>query len=162
MRRARLTTDHGDDTTARHCARALEPDNTDEMSSRTEGTEVVTTIERTDTAGVRSTLDDYLRNLQLAARLVDDSTPGDGRSDDSTPGDGRSYDSTPGDGRSDDSTPGDGRPDDSTPGDGRSDDSTPSDADRRRSTRTDGDADESTRNDTSSTRQTDTEHDTNE
>jgi tRNA threonylcarbamoyladenosine modification (KEOPS) complex Pcc1 subunit len=74
MRRARLTTDHGDDTTARHCARALEPDNTDEMSSRTEGTEVVTTIERTDTAGVRSTLDDYLRNLQLAARLVDDST----------------------------------------------------------------------------------------
>jgi tRNA threonylcarbamoyladenosine modification (KEOPS) complex Pcc1 subunit len=122
MRRARLTTDHGDDTTARHCARALEPDNTDEMRSRTEGTEVVTTIERTDTAGVHSTLDDYLRNLQLAARLVDDSTPGDGRPDDSTP----------------------------------------SDADRRRSTRTDGDADESTRNDTSSTRQTDTEHDTNE
>lgn len=122
MRRARLTTDHGDDTTARHCARALEPDNTDEMRSRTEGTEVVTTIERTDTAGVHSTLDDYLRNLQLAARLVDDSTPGDGRSDDSTP----------------------------------------SDADRRRSTRTDGDADESTHNDTSSTRQTDTEHDTNE
>jgi tRNA threonylcarbamoyladenosine modification (KEOPS) complex Pcc1 subunit len=142
MRRARLTTDHGDDTTARHCARALEPDNTDEMRSRTEGTEVVTTIERTDTAGVHSTLDDYLRNLQLAARLVDDSTPGDGRPDDSTPGDGR--------------------PDDSTPGDGRSDDSTPSDADRRRSTRTDGDADESTHNDTSSTRQTDTEHDTNE
>jgi tRNA threonylcarbamoyladenosine modification (KEOPS) complex Pcc1 subunit len=122
MRRARLTTDHGDDTTARHCARALEPDNTDEMRSRTEGTEVVTTIERTDTAGVHSTLDDYLRNLQLAARLVDDSTPGDGRPDDSTP----------------------------------------SDADRRRSTRTDGDADESTHNDTSSTRQTDTEHDTNE
>lgn len=122
MRRARLTTDHGDDTTARHCARALEPDNTDEMRSRTEGTELVTTIERTDTAGVHSTLDDYLRNLQLAARLVDDSTPGDGRPDDSTP----------------------------------------SDADRRRSTRTDGDADESTHNDTSSTRQTDTEHDTNE
>lgn len=122
MRRARLTTDHGDDTTARHCVRALEPDNTDEMRSRTEGTEVVTTIERTDTAGVHSTLDDYLRNLQLAARLVDDSTPGDGRPDDSTP----------------------------------------SDADRRRSTRTDGDADESTHNDTSSTRQTDTEHDTNE
>jgi len=132
MRRAQLTTDHGDDTTAQRCARALAPDNTDELSSHAEESDVVTTIERTDTAGVHSTLEDYLRNLQLAARLADDSTPSDDRQDDSTPSDGGSEDPMP------------------------------SDADRRRSTRTDGDADESTHDDTSSTRQTDTEHDTHE
>lgn len=104
MRRARLTTDHGDETTAQHCARSLAPDNTDEMRSRTEGTEVVTSIERTDTAGLHSTLDDYLRNLQLAARLAEDSTSSDGERGDSTPGDADRRRSTRTEGDADEST----------------------------------------------------------
>lgn len=59
-------------------AAALQPDNTAEMATRVEAGQVVTSIERKTTGGLRSTLDDYLVNLSVADRLTvetHDSTP---------------------------------------------------------------------------------------
>ncbi|MFB6074621.1 MAG: KEOPS complex subunit Pcc1 [Haloarculaceae archaeon] len=74
MRRARLRTTHGDTATAERIAAALAPDNTAEMDTRVEGDAVVTTVERGTTGGLQSTVDDYVVNLRVAARLADDAS----------------------------------------------------------------------------------------
>jgi hypothetical protein len=67
MNRATITTAHGDAATI---AAALGPDNTDEMATTVEDGHVVTRIERETTAGVQSTADDYLVNLQVATAVA--------------------------------------------------------------------------------------------
>jgi tRNA threonylcarbamoyladenosine modification (KEOPS) complex Pcc1 subunit len=59
----------------------VRPDNTAELTTRVEDGTVVTAIERETTSGLRSTLDDYLVNLQVAhettaepTRPTDDTT----------------------------------------------------------------------------------------
>lgn len=69
-RRARIETSHGDSETAAMLARALTPDNTAEMDTRVEEERVVTTITRGTTGSLHSTVDDYVRNLQLGVQLV--------------------------------------------------------------------------------------------
>jgi hypothetical protein len=69
VRRARLRTRHDRPEAV---ARALTPDNTDQMETTVEAGTVVTTIERPTTGGLRTTADDYLTNLQVAAGLTDD------------------------------------------------------------------------------------------
>jgi hypothetical protein len=59
-----IRTRHGDPETV---AAALRPDDTDAMRTATDGGAVVTTIERGAAAGLRSTADDYLVNLIVAA-----------------------------------------------------------------------------------------------
>ncbi|ELY94881.1 hypothetical protein C482_17438 [Natrialba chahannaoensis JCM 10990] len=51
-------------------ARALRPDNTDEMETVTDGDSVVTRIERESTSGLHSTVDDYVVNLEVAVDVV--------------------------------------------------------------------------------------------
>lgn len=51
-------------------AAALRPDNTPEMTTRVDDGVVETTIERETTGGLRSTVDDYVVNLSVAARIV--------------------------------------------------------------------------------------------
>jgi hypothetical protein len=51
-------------------ARAVTPDNTDEMETVVENGRLVTRIERDTTGGLQSTVDDYLVNLDVAARVV--------------------------------------------------------------------------------------------
>lgn len=67
-RRSTIESTHDDPETV---AAALRPDNTVEMTTRVEGDRVVTTIERGDTAGLHSTVDDYLVNLAVADRAVE-------------------------------------------------------------------------------------------
>jgi hypothetical protein len=55
-------------------AAALDPDNTDEMSTRVEAGAVVTTIERGSTSSLRTTADDYVANLTGAQRTTDTTT----------------------------------------------------------------------------------------
>jgi hypothetical protein len=74
-RRARIETDHGDEDTAAAVAAALAPDNTAAIESRADGSTVVTTVERENTGGLQSTVDDYVVNLQVAAQLT--TTDGD-------------------------------------------------------------------------------------
>jgi len=69
--RATLRTTHAAPETV---AAALEPDNTDEMSTRTEDGRVVTTVARDSPAGLRSTVDDYVVNLQVADGIADEHT----------------------------------------------------------------------------------------
>lgn len=71
MKRATITSDFGDERTATAVAAAVRPDNTAEMSTRVTGATVETTIERETTGGLRSTADDYVVNLQVAAQLFD-------------------------------------------------------------------------------------------
>jgi hypothetical protein len=78
VRRAVVRTDHGDAATARRVAAAVGPDNTAEMETRTEGATVVTTVRRETTGGLHSTLDDYVVNLGVAARLADRSADATG------------------------------------------------------------------------------------
>jgi hypothetical protein len=91
-----VRTDHGDAATARAVAAAVRPDNTAEMETRTEGATVVTTLCRETTGGLHSTVDDYVVNLGVAARLSAQSgdRPGEvaatGRSDDRSGTDGAS------------------------------------------------------------------------
>jgi hypothetical protein len=68
-RRATITTDHGDAATAERVAAAVQPDNTDEMTTAVEGSTVRTTVERDSTGGLQSTVDDYVVNLQVAAQV---------------------------------------------------------------------------------------------
>lgn len=70
MKRARIVTEHGDERTAARVAAALRPDNTAEMATRVAGQTVETTIARETTSGLRSTADDYVVNLRVAARLA--------------------------------------------------------------------------------------------
>jgi tRNA threonylcarbamoyladenosine modification (KEOPS) complex Pcc1 subunit len=67
-RRATIRTEHDAPDVV---AAALAPDNTPEMQTRVEAGSVVTTIERETTSGLRSTVDDYVRNLQVAQQMTD-------------------------------------------------------------------------------------------
>jgi hypothetical protein len=69
-RRARIETAHGDSETAERIARALAPDNTAEITTRVEGSHVVTTIARPSTGGLHSTVEDYIVGLQVSAQLA--------------------------------------------------------------------------------------------
>ncbi|WP_226023357.1 KEOPS complex subunit Pcc1 [Halomicrobium salinisoli] len=77
MRRAEIRTTHGDADAAERIAAAIRPDNTDEMSTRTEGDAVVTELVRETTGGLHATVDDYVVNLRVAAQLSDRQTSHD-------------------------------------------------------------------------------------
>lgn len=51
-------------------AAAVEPDNTDEMTTRVVDGRVETTIERETAGGLRATVDDYAVNLTVADRIA--------------------------------------------------------------------------------------------
>ena len=68
MRRAVVRTEFAD---AELVAASLRPDNTEQMDTRTEDGAIVTTIERETTGGLRSTVDDYVVNLDVARRTID-------------------------------------------------------------------------------------------
>ena len=68
MRCAEVRTELDD---AELVAAALVPDNTAQMNTRVEGDAIVTTIERETTGGLRSTVDDYVVNLDVARRTID-------------------------------------------------------------------------------------------
>jgi hypothetical protein len=85
MRRAKRRTDGGSSaaeiqtefdspTDAERVAAAVRPDNTAEMTTRVESETVITTIERANTSGLQSTVDDYVVNLRVAAQLTTDQT----------------------------------------------------------------------------------------
>jgi hypothetical protein len=65
--RATVHTAHDDPETV---AAALAPDNTPEIDTRVVEGRVVTVVERGDAGGLRSTVDDYLVNLDVAERTV--------------------------------------------------------------------------------------------
>jgi tRNA threonylcarbamoyladenosine modification (KEOPS) complex Pcc1 subunit len=67
MTEIRLETEHDD---AEAVARAVSPDNTDEMETRVEDEKVVTRIEREDVESAGATADDYMRNLVVADELI--------------------------------------------------------------------------------------------
>ena len=71
---AELRTTHGSPARAERVAAAVRPDNTDEMTTRVDGDAVVTAIERDNTSGLQSTVDDYVVNLRVAAQLTTDPT----------------------------------------------------------------------------------------
>ncbi|MFB6112201.1 MAG: KEOPS complex subunit Pcc1 [Halobacteriaceae archaeon] len=50
--------------------RAVQPDNTAEMQTRLEGDVVRMTVSRSSIGGLRSTLTDYIANLQVAATVA--------------------------------------------------------------------------------------------
>ncbi|MDY7082968.1 MAG: KEOPS complex subunit Pcc1 [Halobacteria archaeon] len=50
-------------------ARAIAPDNTDEIETRAENGRVITTIERPSLGSLQTTADDYIRNLSVAAEI---------------------------------------------------------------------------------------------
>ena len=66
-RRATIRTTHDEPTVL---ARAIEPDNTDEMRTTVSGDAVVTRIERGSTGGLHATVDDYVVNLDVAERIA--------------------------------------------------------------------------------------------
>lgn len=67
-RTATVRTEVPDPELAAACVR---PDNTTEMSTAVaDGSAVVTRIEREDTAGLQSTVDDYVVNLTVAAEVA--------------------------------------------------------------------------------------------
>ena len=73
MRRATIRSELDD---ASVIARAIRPDNTDEMDTRVETDEdgtpttVVTEIERETTGGLRTSVDDYVVNVDVARRVA--------------------------------------------------------------------------------------------
>ena len=69
---ATIRTEHDDPELV---ARALRPDNTDEMETTIDEADgaVVTRIERETTSGLHSTVDDYVVNLDVATAVVDES-----------------------------------------------------------------------------------------
>lgn len=74
--RATIRTRHAD---AEAIASAIAPDNTAEMETAVEGSEVRTKIARNSTAGLRSTADDYVVNLAVAIETVAIADGADGR-----------------------------------------------------------------------------------
>jgi tRNA threonylcarbamoyladenosine modification (KEOPS) complex Pcc1 subunit len=68
MRRATIRTEV---PAPERVAAAVRPDNTPEMETRVDGDEVVTTIERESTSGLRSTVDDYVVNLRVAVQTAE-------------------------------------------------------------------------------------------
>lgn len=69
-RQARIETNHDDAEDARQIARSIAPDNTAEMATRSDGSAIVTEITRETTGGLHANVDDYIKNLTLAAQLV--------------------------------------------------------------------------------------------
>jgi hypothetical protein len=69
-RRARIETRHANPETARLIAAAVRPDNTPEMTTEAEDDRIVTEIRRDTTGGLRTTVDDYVVNLQTGAQLA--------------------------------------------------------------------------------------------
>ena len=67
MKRATIRTRHDHPGVV---AAAIAPDNTPEMDTRVEEETVVTTVERTSTGGLQSTVDDYVVNLSVAERTA--------------------------------------------------------------------------------------------
>lgn len=67
MKRIEIRTTHDDPDLV---ARAVSPDNTTEMRTDIDGGQVVTTIERESTGGLRTTADDYVVNLTVATRVA--------------------------------------------------------------------------------------------
>jgi len=67
MKRAEIRTELDQ---AELVAAAVAPDNTSEMTTTVEGDAVVTRIERETTGGLRSTVDDYVVNLDVATEVV--------------------------------------------------------------------------------------------
>jgi len=70
-RTARLRTDHRTPTHAAWVAAAVEPDNTDSMSTTVEQSTVETRIDRETTGGLQTTVDDYIVNLGVATAVID-------------------------------------------------------------------------------------------
>ncbi|MFB6117643.1 KEOPS complex subunit Pcc1 [Halosegnis sp.] len=68
-RQARIRTTHD---YPEWVAAAIAPDNTEEMTTRVEGSTVVTTVERPTTGGLATTTDDYVSNLAVAQRVIAD------------------------------------------------------------------------------------------
>ncbi|MGM0372639.1 MAG: KEOPS complex subunit Pcc1 [Halobacteriota archaeon] len=66
-RRATIRSTVADPTTI---AGAIAPDNTDQIETTVEDEQVLTTIERETTAGLRSTADDYVMNLSVAIEVA--------------------------------------------------------------------------------------------
>jgi hypothetical protein len=66
-RRARVATTHD---APRVIARAVAPDNTDDIDTRVDGDRVVTTVDREGTGGLAATLDDYVVNVSVADRVA--------------------------------------------------------------------------------------------
>ncbi|MXV62340.1 KEOPS complex Pcc1-like subunit [Natronorubrum sp. JWXQ-INN-674] len=67
-RRATIRTTHDDPELV---ARALCPDNTDEMETVVDGDAVVTRIDRETTGGLHSNVDDYVVNLEVAMEVTE-------------------------------------------------------------------------------------------
>ncbi|WP_418280389.1 KEOPS complex subunit Pcc1 [Halorubrum sp. DTA98] len=67
-RTATVRTTHAD---AELVAAALGPDDTDSMVTRVDGDAIECTVERETTGGLRSTVDDYVVNLQVADRVIE-------------------------------------------------------------------------------------------
>jgi len=65
-----VRTGHDDRETAAAVAAAIEPDNTDEMTTRVDGETIETTIDRETTGGLHSTADDYVVNLDVAVQCT--------------------------------------------------------------------------------------------
>ena len=70
-RTATLRTDHETPTYAAWVAAAVEPDNTDSMSTAITESAVETRIERETTGGLQTTVDDYIVNLGVATAVID-------------------------------------------------------------------------------------------
>lgn len=71
---ATIRTEHDD---PERIARALRPDNTDEMETVVDGATVVTRIDRESTSGLHSTVDDYVVNLDVAIDVAKHAKPTD-------------------------------------------------------------------------------------
>ena len=66
----RTNDDHANGAFADRIAASLVPDNTDEMETSVDGDAIVTRIERETTGGLAATVDDYVVNLDVATRVV--------------------------------------------------------------------------------------------
>lgn len=71
MRRATITSRLDDAPTV---AEALAPDDTDEIDTRVDDGRLVATIDRDSTSGLRSTVDDYIVNLDVAVQVAGHTT----------------------------------------------------------------------------------------
>lgn len=65
-----IETRHADARAARTVARAIEPDNTDDVVTESAGATVRTTITRPTTGGLQSSVDDYVVNVRVANSVI--------------------------------------------------------------------------------------------
>jgi len=75
-RRVRATVRTAHDEPER-IARAISPDNTDEMQTRVDGATVCTQIDRETIGGLHATVDDYVVNVAVATTVVQNAEPTD-------------------------------------------------------------------------------------